>query len=597
MQFLMQFPAKSGQWCRSRPVVAVLGLLLVTLQPVLAASLDDAPGEPEILITGTDPALAANIRAFLSVRSEPCTTSLARLRRLLPQVRRQLAEAASALGYYHADSTPRFSAGEGCWRLEIEVEPGQRVTLGSVDVQVLGPPEAQQQFGDLLQASPLASGRPLHHGDYERFKSALNARAIDQGYFSARFAQSEIALDLDANRADVTLHFEPGPQYRFGRITVRSDASLDYDVIDGMLPVRENDPYSSDALADVRASLDASQYFRQIRVTPQIGAATQQQVPVDVELEMRPRHAWTTGVGFTTDTGPRARLAYDNRYVNARGHRLDVDASLSQVRSQLDGNYLIPLEDASRQSLNFAGGYSVEDNESFESKRTKLEASIRNQNRAGWLQTLFVDTQHDDYIVAGQQDSSVLSTLGASLSRTKADNLINPNRGWKLFTQLRGASDDVLSDATFVQWYGSAKHVLGFGRSRLLSRLEVGATWINARDELPASLRYFAGGDQSIRGFAYRELGPVNANDEVIGGKQLIVGSVEYDFQVRDKWRVAVFADTGNAFNDRDDLEWRHSAGIGVRWLSPIGPVRVDIAHPVDGTDAFRLHVTMGPDL
>lgn len=562
-----------------------------------AADADPIPAEPLIVITGVEPALENNIRAFLSVRNEACSTSPARLRRLLPQVRRQLAEAASALGYYQAEGDARFADSDGCWRLDIAVTPGPRVVLGTVNVSVIGDAGVQAQFADILQASPLASGLPLHHGNYESFKSALSARAIDEGYFAARFAEAQIALDLDANRADVTLQFDPGPQYRFGTINVLKDDSLNDAVIDGMLPVREGDPYSSDALADVRASLDASQYFRQIRVSPQIGAAAQQQVPVEVELEMRPRHAWTTGLGFTTDTGPRARVAYDNRYVNARGHRLNVDASLSQVRSQLDGNYLIPLADASRQSLNFAGGYSVEDNESFESKRTKLEASIRNQNRAGWLQTLFVDTQHDDYIVAGQQDTSVLSTLGASLSRTKADNLINPNRGWKLYTQLRGASDDLLSDATFVQWYGSAKHVLGFGRSRLLSRIEVGATWIDAQDELPASLRYFAGGDQSIRGFAFRELGPVNEAGDVIGGRQLIVGSVEYDFQVRDNWRVAVFADSGNAFNDRDDLEWRHSAGFGVRWLSPIGPVRVDIAHPVDGTDSFRIHVTMGPDL
>ncbi|HEY0961938.1 MAG TPA: autotransporter assembly complex family protein [Pseudomonadales bacterium] len=576
----------------------LIGLLLAAFTPSIHAADDDSlPTEPLVVITGAGPELENNIRAFLSVTSEACSTGQARLRRLLPQVRRQLAEAASALGYYHAEGDPRFSQGEGCWRLDIDVQPGPRVMLGSVDVSVIGGPDVQQQFADLLEASPLASGRPLHHGDYESFKSALSARAIDEGYFGATFADAQIALDLDANRADVALRFDPGPRYRFGRITVRSDSRLNSDVIDGMMPVQEGDPYSSDALADVRASLDASQYFRQIRVSPQIGSAAQQQVPVDVELEMRPRHAWTTGLGFTTDTGPRARLSYDNRYVNARGHRLNVDSSVSQVRSQLDGNYLIPLADASRQSLNFAGGYSVEDNESFESKRTKLEASVRNQNRAGWLQTVFIDTQHDDYIVAGQQDTSVLSTLGASLSRTKADNLINPNQGWKLYTQLRGASDDVLSDATFVQWYGSAKHVLGFGRSRLLSRIEVGATWIDLQDELPASLRYFAGGDQSIRGFAFRELGPVNAANEVIGGKQLIVGSVEYDFQVRENWRVAVFADTGNAFNDRDDLEWRHSAGFGVRWMSPIGPVRVDIAHPIDGTDAFRLHVTMGPDL
>ncbi len=581
--------------------LSALGLAIGALgvmDRVLAAEDEASPVPiPAITITGVDAALSANIRASLSVRSEPCTTSLLRLRRLLPQVRRQAGEAANALGYYHAESVARFSEGEGCWRLEIEVMPGARVLLDAIDLQVSGTPEVQDQFDDLLVGTPLQTGLPLHHGNYEEFKSALSARAIDRGYFAARFSRAEIALDLDNNLADVSLVFDPGTQYRFGAITILKDDSLNNALIDGMLPAKEGDPYSSVALAEMRQSLDASQYFRQIRVSPQIGAATQETVPVEVELVMRPRHAWTGGLGFTTDTGPRARLAYENRYVNTRGHRLLVDSSLSEVRNQLDGNYVIPLADASRQSLNFAGGYSDENNESFESKRAKVEASVRNQNRAGWLQTVFVDVQRDDYIVAEQQDVSVLSTLGASLAHTKADNLINPNKGWKLFMQVRGASDAILSDATFAQWYGSAKHVFGFGRARLLSRIEVGATWIDARDELPASLRYFAGGDQSIRGYDYRELGPVNEANEVVGGKQLIVGSVEYDFEIRDNWRVAVFADSGNAFNDRDDLEWRHSAGIGLRWLSPIGPVRVDVAHPIDGADGFRLHITMGPDL
>lgn len=573
-----------------------LAVLALSSPPLLAADAEEAP-EPVIAVTGADAALVANVRALLSVRTEACTTSLTRLRRLLPQVRRQLDDAARALGYYHATHEAGFSTNDACWRLDVEFTPGPQVLLGQVDTQVSGTPQVQDLFSDLLLMNPLVSGTPLHHGRYEEFKSTLSARAIEQGFFSARFERAEIALDLDANRADISLVFDPGMQYSFGEITVIKDDSLDSELIEGMLPVDTGDPYSSAALAEVRANLDASQYFRQIRVSPQIGAAVNRSVPVEVELAMRPRHAWTTGLGFTTDTGPRARLSYENRYVNARGHRLLVDAALAEVRSQVDGTYVIPLADASRQSLNFAGGYSDENNESFESKSAKLEASIRNQNRAGWLQTVFIDTQRDDYVVAEEENVSVLSTIGATLSRTKADNLINPNKGWKLFTEVRGASDDVFSDATLVQLYASAKHVYGFGRSRLLSRVEVGATWIGERNELPASLRYFAGGDQSIRGFEYRELGPVNANNEVVGGKQLIVGSVEYDFEVRENWRVAVFADTGNAFNDREDLEWRRSAGVGLRWMSPIGPVRVDLAHAVDGTDAYRLHVTMGPDL
>lgn len=578
--------------------VGSLGLAGLAFTSHLAlAAVEDAAPAPIIAISGADSALEANLRAFLSASAEPCTTSQARLRRLLPQVRRQLGDAAAALGYYHATHTATFSEADNCWRLDVEVLPGPQVLLDEVELLVSGGPEVQRLFDDVLEAAPLLSGAPLHHGRYEEFKSALSARAIDQGFFAARFERAEIALDLDNNQADVHLAFAPGAQYRIGTISILKDDSLDNAVIDGMLPVQEGDPYSSSALADLRASLDASQYFRRIRVSPQIGAAQQDAVPIEIELGMRPRHAWTTGLGFTTDTGPRARLAYENRFVNHRGHRFVADSALSAVRNQFDGTYVIPLADASRQSLNFAGGYSDENNDSFESKSTKLEASIRNQNRGGWLQTVFVDMQRDDYIVAEQQDVSVLSTIGASLSRTKADNLINPRKGWKLFTQIRGASDGLLSDATFVQWYGSAKHVYGLGRSRLMSRVEIGATWINERNDLPASLRYFAGGDQSIRGYDYRELGPVNAANEVVGGKQLVVGSVEYDFELRENWRVAVFVDSGNAFNDMQDLEWQHSAGFGVRWMSPIGPLRVDLAHPLDGGGGIRLHVTMGPDL
>ncbi|MEY4642308.1 MAG: hypothetical protein RLZZ227_2302 [Pseudomonadota bacterium] len=591
----------SGSICKWLPAALTAASIGFCANLALAAAADEprpAEARSTLVITGADATLDANIRAYLAARTEPCSASQLRLRRLLPQIRGQIAQAANALGYYHAESAVRFSEGSnGCWRLDVDVVQGERVVLDAVDIRIEGDPDTHALFADLLEGSPLLSGVPLHQGRYEAFKSALSARAVEQGFFAARFSRAEIALDLEANLADIGLTFAPGPQYLFGPISIIKDDSLNDSLIRGMLTVDEGAPYSSATLAEMRQRLDESQYFRQIRVSPQIGAATQQAVPVEVQLDMRPRHAWTGGLGFTTDTGPRGRLSYENRYVNPRGHRLLVDSSLSKVRSQMDGNYAIPLADASRQSLNFAAGYSVEDNPSFESKRSKLEASIRNQNRAGWLQRVFVDTQNDNYIVANDEDTSLLSTLGMSLSRTKADNLINPNAGWKVFTQIRGANKALLSDSTLVQFYGSAKHIWGFGRSRLLSRVEIGSTLIDATEELPASLRYFAGGDQSIRGYELNELGPTNAEGKVIGGKQLIFGSLEYDIEVRPSWRVAAFVDTGNAFNSRNDLELQHSAGLGLRWMSPIGPVRIDVAHPVNGDGGVRFHITMGPDL
>jgi len=149
-----------------------------------------------------------------------------------------------------------------------------------------------------------------------------------------------------------------------------------------------------------------------------------------------------------------------------------------------------------------------------------------------------------------------------------------------------------------VQLYASAKYIHSLGDLRLLARVESGTTWIDSVEDLPASLRYFTGGDQSIRGYGFRELGPLNDDGtEVVGGRNLTVGSVEFDYLVRSNWRVAVFADAGNAFNNPDDFDFMRSVGFGVRWLSPVGPIRIDIAHPFNSDDAFRIHVTMGPDL
>jgi translocation and assembly module TamA len=552
---------------------------------------------PTLAISGADDELAANIRAVLTITTEPCTTPLVRLQRLLPTARSQLDDAANALGYYHATFTTAFVIADNCWRLDIAAEPGPRVLLAGINIGVSGPAEVQALFADVLDTDALQSGQPLHHGRYEALKAALTARATDLGYLGARFERANIALDLLTDTADIDLQFDPGVRFHFGAIDVRQDGMLSAALIAGLLQVESGDIYDSTTLSALRRRLDNSQYFRQVRVTPQLVRLQQQEVPVAVDLELRPRHAWTSGLGFATDTGPRLRATYQNRYLTPDGHRLQGDLALSTVRTQLDGTYAIPLADPARQSLNFASGYSVEDNDSFESKRYKLETSVRNETSSGLLQTAFVAFQRDDYIVDVQQDVSLLTIAGISLNKTRADNPVNPTRGWKLFAQLQGASDVLLSDTSFMQFYSSAKHIMPLGNGRLLSRFELGATWAGLTTELPASLRYFAGGDQSLRGYDYRALGPLNANGEVSGGKQLIVGSVEYDHRVMDNWRLAAFLDSGNAFNTFNDFEWRHSVGIGLRWLSPIGPVRVDLARALDSGGGFRLHVTMGPDL
>jgi translocation and assembly module TamA len=559
-----------------------------------------AADEPEILIRGVEGGLRDNLVAHLKLDEAACTVSLARLRRQLPDVRRQIASGLNALGYYHASVTARFARlpDAGCWSLEIDVSPGEPLTLREVDVTVVGDAGIQALFQPVLAEAKPRPGRVLHHGEYEDLKDALSSSAADLGFLDASFVDARIALDLPEKVADIELHFLPGQRYRFGEFRFTRPGVLSSELIEGLLPVQEGEPYGADKLVELRNSLDRSQYFQQIRVSPQLRDAQDGAVPVELDLRLRPRHAWTGGLGFTTDTGPRARLLYENRYLNSRGHRLTANSSVSVILSQINGSYIVPVQHPLADQVIYSAGFVVESNDAFDSKRIQLGLSLPSVNRFGWQQTLGVELQRDDYELAASDDVSVLVLPGLSLTKTRADNLINPDKGWKLQGSLKGSSQSLLSDTTFLQFHGNAKLVQRFGRFRLLARAELGATWIDETLDLPASLRFFAGGDQSLRGYDFRAVAPLDIlRNTLEGGKQLAVGSIEFDVRVRDRWRFAVFTDAGNAFNRFDSLDVRQSVGIGLRWLSPIGPLRVDIAHAPEADESFRIHVTMGPDL
>ncbi len=552
---------------------------------------------PRLVITGADESIEDNLRAHLRLPTEKCSASVGRLQRSLPALRRSGTDALNALGYYHARLGTSFAKQDDCWQLLVDVSPGEPVRYRNVAMTISGDQPAQALFAPLLAKSAVQSGAVLHHGAYEALKDVLGSTAADNGYFDARFTETVIALDLPAHAADVTLGFEPGQRYRFGPLRITNPGILSESLIFGMLPLGQGEPYAADKLVKMRAALDKSQYFNQIRVAPLLRQSQDREVPIELTLGMRPRHAWTGGLGFTTDTGPRTRLRYENRYLNSSGHRLAADSSFSQIRAQLDGSYSIPLNHRLADQVIFTAGYVIENNATYDSKRLLTGISLPRENASGWQQNVTLDLQRDDYRFPSYEDVSVLVLPGFSVTKSRADDLINPTHGWKLQASLKGSSDTLLSDTTFLQFYSTAKLVRSIGPLRMLGRAELGSTWIDVTQELPASLQYFAGGDQSVRGFDFRALGPLDAAGEVSGGKHLAVASIEFDYRVLSKWRVAFFTDAGNAFDDKQNMDVRYSAGIGLRWQSPIGPLRFDIAHPFDAEENFRIHVTMGPDL
>jgi translocation and assembly module TamA len=590
---------------------SLMHLLLIGTLATSAQSATAQTPVPVINITGADSRLSENILSLLSVRTERCSSELQRLNRLLPQVNRDIERAAQALGYYQLRQHSAFRTTNACWTLDIEVQPGEPVLLGDINVNI-SPDNSRSTilldpFAQLLTESPLRTGTQLLHQDYEDLKSTLSAVAVENGYFAARFTRSELAIDLSRNRANVNIEFDPGVRYHFGNINIRPLDELSEQFIKRFLPFETGSPYSTEALIALRQGLNDSQYFNEVAVNPQLSAnqttlgTSSTEIPLNIELSARPRRALTTGLGVTTDIGPRLTLKYEDRYINRSGHRQNADMALSPLEQRADISYIVPMTDPATESLNFSTGYIAQNNDTFDTQTYKIGASYRSTVDPWvlgdeWLQNIFINFQREKSTLNALSEQSRLTISGINWTKTQADDPIFPAHGWRLFTQVSGASNAVLSDISFMQIYTNAKLVQEIGPGRVLIRMEAATSIVDGVEELPVSIRFFTGGDQSVRGYQYGSLGALNDHGEVIGGKHLLTASAEYDFNIRPGWRMAVFYDTGNSFADFDDISLYKSAGLGIRWLSPIGPIRADVAKGL-GDGSFRLHITMGPDL
>ncbi len=549
---------------------------------------------PVLNITGANETLERNLRAHIAMPNLSCDSQADRLSRFSPPIRRSILGASRALGFYLLESTTEFIAGEPCWSLNITITPGEAVRVSDIDINIRGD---EQLFNTVLNDLPLIVGEQLNQASYEQIKTNLSSRAVEVGFFSARFEKSQLLVNLQENSAAVEIDFDPGERYKFGTVEIEPVEYLSNEFIRRYLGFDEDAFYSSNALIELRNSLNDSQYFSNVTVTPALDQTQTSNVPIQVALNLRPRRVYSAGTGVTTDIGPRLSFDYENRYLNRNGHKFDVGSSASPVEQTVDLNYTIPWTKPATENLRFSGGFLNEDNDTFENQTFKFSSIYSFINRFEWRQNYSLSFQHDEYDINNEDEKSDLLITGLSLARTRADDALYPTRGWRLFGQVRGASSSLLSNESFLQFNLNGKHITSVGPGRLITKFEIGTILADQVAELPASVQYFTGGDQTVRGYKYQSLGPENELGEVVGGKHQLVAGLEYDFSIKPNWKLALFTDAGNAFSKFDDFELKQSVGIGIRWLSPIGPIRADIASALDDDNKLRLHISMGPDL
>lgn len=551
----------------------------------------------DVVFSGLTPDQEKNVRAVMPLAWAGCDSAQWRVRRLFRDADENARRALEALGYYEVTFSKSLNWDDDCWRALFEFTVGEPVRLRQVDVFVEGDATDDPDFQTRISKNRPVSGEVLNHGSYDKYKTSLLNAAITRGYFDANYERSEVTVDRDAKAADVVLKLRSGPRYRFGQVTFSEGILLDR-ILMGYSDIRTGDPYSAAAINDLYEALNGSTYFASVTISTEPLDTIKKTVPVSVTLTPGMRRVYSLGAGFATDTGPQGRLGYANRRRNDKGHQFESKLNASPVTSALTAAYRWPIRDPRQEWFSIVAGVQHEDTDTSESDTFKLGV-LRSRNRSSsWLETRYLDFALEDFKVGEQDTSSQLIILGINWESAKGRELSRTTQGHRLSFDLRGASDALGSDTSFLQFTSTTKWIHSFNdKTRILARGSLGLTMKDDVTDLPVSVRFFAGGDRSVRGYEFETLGPTDASGVVIGGTHLLEGSLEIDRLFRPQWAVAAFADTGSAFNN-SAVDFSTGVGLGIRWYSPVGPVRLDIAHPLNDPDQdFRIHISLGPDL
>ncbi len=554
--------------------------------PLLLAVAPRASAGLEVAVRGVDGPERDNIEARLSILAyaNEDGEDEAEVRRLHRRAEADIRNALEAFGYYSPQVRGRLSGAGTKWRAVYDVEKGEPTRLGSVRLELAGEGRDFPALVAAIDGSALRSGTRLRHSIYEATKAALARAAYDNGFLDARFTAHALRVDPAQRRADVELVLDTGPRYFFGAVDVEQEG-LDPEFVRRYVPIRPGEVFEPARLLQAQFALSDLGYFGSVDVQPHRERAVDRRVPVTIVTTPRPPRRYDAGVGYGTDTGARLTLGAEFRRLGDTGHRLRTDLRVSEIKNSIGADYRIPLGTRAGESFGIATGYTDEKvGDGF--SRTYDLAFTLSRTPGDWQRQLYLKHRYEQSFVPDTGiDSARLVLPGFTLIRGEMDDAIHARLGWSLFADVHGGHEALLSDVSFAQGRVVLRGALPLGqRARLLLRAEHGASLVAEFAELPASQRFFAGGDQSVRGYPYQSLGPVDAEGKVIGGKYLGTYSVEAEVRVWGNWGAALFADAGGAGDDPNPPLSR-GVGAGVRYRAPVGTLQFDLAHPLDGDE------------
>ncbi|AQR67625.1 hypothetical protein BZG29_04030 [Janthinobacterium sp. LM6] len=551
------------------------------------------------------------------------------LQRLVRDTPEQARNLIATAGYYTPVVTVRVDTSGARPVVIVDVDPGQPVTIDKVELELRGfdptPPLAASEPYDteaLKRSWSLKTGSVFRQADWESAKRALLREVVQTRYPRAQLVDTQAVVDPETHKVSLLVVLDSGPELRFGELRIEGLKRYDPSIIRNLDKIRPGEYYSESALQSLQARLQDTGYFASVEVSADMSSILSEQIeagqesqqaeaegasaaaetkpanrgpapllPLVVRVTENKQQNVSAGLGFSTNTGNRAQLNYDN--LNVWGTRFKSAITMETKKQAAHANFYFPTTE---RGYNDSAGASFERSDiSNEITAVTTISAKRNWGGTNLERSLTFEFLSEDKTIVGlEQTRSKSLPLTYAITKRSLDSLLFPTRGYVINAQVGGALLPVLTDERFVRVAGKAVYYRPLGeKGELIVRGEMGALGSKEKRGVPAVYLFRAGGDQSVRGYGYQELG-VKEGDATIGGRYMLTGSAEYQYWFKPKWAIAAFYDAGNAADTvKAAMTPKSGYGLGGRYKSPVGPINVDVAYG-HAVHAYRLHFSLG---
>jgi translocation and assembly module TamA len=530
--------------------------------------------------------------------------SLARLRRRAQDDRARLLEVLRSEGYYDGQIEVAINSDVEPIKVTFQVDLGPLFRLGSVSIEV-EPPEPRLTVPSPAEIA-LEPGAPAAAATVLAAEQNLLNRVRAQGFILGELGTRRAVVDLDTDKMDLTLRVRPGPVSRFGPVTIDGLTTVQQDFVRNRLDWREGELITPARLTDARNSLRETGLFTTVQIDLADAPDADGLVPVTIDLTERKHRSFGLGVRYRTDEGPGGSISWEHRNMFGRGEQVAVEADGSFIGASLIGTFRKPDFGRRNQSLVADLRLAYDDTDAFESRSARTRVGLERQLREGMLVALgvsFLAQEVTDKALNEASQNFGLFSLPARFEWDRSDNRLDPTRGGRLWVENEPFVDVIGNGLLFNKSRVDYTHYLEVVEDPqivLAGRTALGAMVGASRRDIPANLRFYAGGGGSVRGFGYQLAGQLNDRDDPIGGRSLLELSGEVRVRVTETIGAVGFVDAGTVYSSAvpDFSETlRIGAGPGLRYFSPIGPLRIDVGFPLNprnSDDAYQLYVSIG---